>query len=73
MHSEERPSVWSNAQVQLHVPQCLRNVREAASGDPCCSAHCAAGDDLLSRVVNAAINFKPLFALMKVCRSRRRP
>ncbi|KAL4442027.1 hypothetical protein ABPG77_011288 [Micractinium sp. CCAP 211/92] len=24
------------------------------------------GDDLLSRVVNAAINFKPLFALMKV-------
>ena len=26
----------------------------------------SAGDDTLSRLVNAAINFKPLFALMKV-------
>ena len=27
---------------------------------------CGAGDDLLSRLVNAAIGFKPLYALMKV-------
>ena len=29
-------------------------------------SECAAGDDLLSRLVNAAIGFKPLYALMKV-------
>lgn len=37
-----------------------------------CSHH-TAGDDLLSRIVNAAIGFKPLFALMKVRYSRRQP
>lgn len=29
-------------------------------------SECGAGDDLLSRLVNAAIGFKPLYALMKV-------
>jgi hypothetical protein len=47
--------------------------RAAAAAALNCSCHlhfscCGAGDDALSQVVNAAINFKPLFSLMKARR-----